>query len=439
MKITETRKKEIKARYDLIEWTLDERMRRLWAATEAKPLGHGGITALSKITGLSRIVIRQGIKELETKTFPGSETTGSPKSETGGESEAAEEDPETKAHPAPKKSGSRIRRPGGGAKSLKEKYPDLVKDLESLVEPEARGDPMSPLRWTTKSLRTLAKELRAMGYKISHMAVGTLLHELHYSLQSNQKVLEGKADHQDRNAQFDFINVQAEMAMNAGNPVLSVDTKKKELIGNYKNAGQTWEPQGSPVEVRDHDFMDEEKGKVAPYGVYDIVKNEGWVNVGTDHDTAAFAVESIRRWWLMRGKEIYPDCKEIVVTADGGGSNGYRARLWKTELQALSNEIGRSLRVSHYPPGTSKWNKIEHRLFSSISMNWKGIPLTSHEVVVNLIANTRTDTGLVVNAVLDTNKYPKGIKITKEQMKALSIERNEFHGEWNYVISPHSN
>ena len=228
MKITESRKKEIKARYDLIEWTLDERMRRLWAAAEAKTLGHGGVTALSKITGLSRIVIRQGIKELETKTFPGSETTGSPKSETGGESEVAEEDPETKSHPAPKKSGSRIRRPGGGAKSLKEKYPDLVKDLESLVEPEARGDPMSPLRWTTKSLRTLAKELRAMGYKISHMTVGTLLHELHYSLQANQKVLEGKDDHPDRNAQFDFINAQAETAMKARNPVLSVDTKKKE-------------------------------------------------------------------------------------------------------------------------------------------------------------------------------------------------------------------
>ena len=418
MKITESLKSEIKSRYDALRPALDERMRRLWAAAEAIPLGHGGITALSEVTGLSRIVIRRGIKELEEiqklekETLPGSKK---------------------------QKTRARIRRPGGGPKSLKEKYPNLVKDLESLVDPETRGDPMSPLRWTTKSLRTLAAELRAMGYEITPMTVGTLLHELNYSLQANQKVLQGKNDHPDRNAQFDFINAQAETAMKAGNPVLSVDTKKKELIGNYKNAGQTWEPKGSPVEVRDHDFMDEEKGKVPPYGVYDIGKNEGWVNVGTDHDTAAFALESIRRWWLMRGKEVYPDCTEIIVTADGGGSNGYRARLWKTELQALSNEIGRSLRVSHFTPGTSKWNKIEHRLFSSISMNWKGIPLTSHEVVVNLIANTQTDTGLVVNAVLDTNKYPKGIKIADEQMQALSIERNEFHGEWNYVISPRSN
>jgi transposase len=410
MKMTEAQRQEIRSRYEAIRWTLNERMHRLWAATEAKVLGHGGVTALSEITGLSRIVIQRGIKELEEQAFP---------------------DPESGA--------GRIRRSGAGPKPLTEKSPKLLLDLESLVEPETRGDPMSPLRWTTKSLRTLAEELRGMGYEISHTTVGELLHGLGYSLQANDKVLAGQADHPDRDAQFSFINAQAEKAMDDGNPVLSVDTKKKELIGNYKNAGQTWEPKGSPVKVQDHDFPDEALGKVAPYGIYDLQKNEGWVNVGTDHDTGTFAVESLRRWWNMQGQKSYPHCQEIVVTADGGGSNGWRSRLWKQELQMLADEIGRTIRVSHFPPGTSKWNKIEHRLFSHISMNWKGIPLTSHEVVVNLIANTRTSKGLVVHAVLDENKYPKGIKITDDQMDALNIDRNTFHGEWNYAISPRSN
>lgn len=400
---------QIEARYAAISWTLDERMRRLWAATEAKALGHGGIVTVARITGVSCRAIHVGLKELDAQELP---------------------DPASKTY--------RVRRSGAGPKELTEKSPDLLKDLESLVEPVTRGDPMSPLRWTTKSLRTLAAELNAMGYTISHVKVGELLHDLGYSLQANEKKLEGKADHPDRDAQFTFINAQAEKAMEEGNPVISVDAKKKELVGPYKNTGQTWEPKGAPVEVNDHDFPDKDLGRVTPYGVYDVQKNEGWVNVGTDHDTASFAVESIRRWWTLMGRKSYPDAKELVITADGGGSNASRSRLFKVEIQALANELGLPVRVSHFPPGTSKWNKIEHRLFSQISMNWKGQPLTSHEVIVNLIANTRTRKGLTVKAGLDENRYPPGVKVPDSQMNALNLQKNSFHGEWNYVVSPGS-
>ncbi|EQD51044.1 Rhodopirellula transposase family protein [mine drainage metagenome] len=409
MKITPELEKHITVRYKAISWTLDERMRRLWAAAEAMAMGHGGIVAVARITGVSQRAIQAGLKELEAQEFP---------------------DPDSKT--------DRIRRPGGGPKALTEKYPGLIKALESLVEPGTRGDPMSPLRWTTKSLRSLASELGTKGYKISHVTVGDLLKELGYSLQANEKTLQGKEDHPDRDAQFEFINSQAEKAMEEGNPVISVDAKKKELVGLYKNAGQTWEPKGEAVEVNDHDFPDKELGRVTPYGVYDVQKNEGWVNVGTDHDTASFAVESIRRWWTMMGRESYPHATELVITADGGGSNASRSRLFKVEIQNLANELGLPVRISHFPPGTSKWNKIEHRLFSHISMNWKGHPLTSHEVIVNLIANTRTRKGLTVKAGLDKTLYPLGVKVPDEQMNALNIQKNTFHGEWNYTVSPES-
>ena len=410
MKTEEETIRDVAERYSRLKWSMDERACRLWAGNEAISLGHGGGVAVAKATGLARQTISRGILEIKNKARHG---------------------------PSPLPPGN-VRRPGAGQKKASKKYPNILKDLESLVEPVTRGDPMSPLRWTTKSLRTLSDELKAMGYKVSHVTVGELLGLLNYSLQGNAKVKEGKAaKNNDRDPQFNFINDRADKSLQEGIPVLSVDTKKKELIGEFKNPGRTWNPKGSPTPVNDHDFP-EDAGKVAPYGVYDIHRKEGWVNVGTDHDTATFAVESLRRWWSLRGKELYPDCPEIFVTADGGGSNGSRSRLWKKELQALADEIGRPIRVSHFPPGTSKWNKIEHQLFSQISMNWKGIPLTSHEVVVNLIANTRTKTGLKVHAVLDSNKYPTGTVVSEEELKDINIKRADFRGDWNYVISPKS-
>jgi hypothetical protein len=399
---------DIKTRYEALSWTMDERMRRLWAASEAKSLGHGGVMAVFKATGISRQTIYVGLQEIEDKELP-----------------------------SPEEPRPRIRRAGAGPPTTIEKYPNILKVLESLVDPVTRGDPMSPLRWTTKSLRTLSEELKAQGYDVSHVTVGELLETLGYSLQANAKIREGiSADNPDRDAQFNYINEQSERAMEANIPVLSVDTKKKELIGQFKNPGRTWEPKKKPVTVNDHDFLDEELGKVAPYGILDLANNEGMVNVGTDHDTASFAVEGIRRWHYIRGQFLYPDCSEIFITADGGGSNGYRSRLWKLELQKLADEIGKSIRVSHFPPGTSKWNKIEHQMFSYISMNWKGIPLTSHEVVINLIANTRTRKGLKIHAVLDTNKYPTGTKVSDKELAEINIERASFRGEWNYKISP---
>ena len=397
---------QIAQRYNLVEWALDERLRRLISAAEAKVLGHGGITAVAESTGVSRRAIHTGLKELESRQL--------------------EEKP----------TGSRIRRPGAGRKSATEIDPTLQTDLELLVDPVTRGDPESPLRWTCKSLRTLADELGKMGHKVSHTHVGKLLVKLGYSLQGNKKTLEGTG-HPDRNAQFIYINEQVTNRLAKGEPVISVDTKKKELIGRFKNNGQTWRPKGEPTEVKIYDFI-EEAGRANPYGVYDIGADEGWVSVGTDHDTAAFAVQTIRRWWQVVGNKAYPNAKELFITADGGGSNGGRVRLWKLELQGLADEVGIPIRVSHYPPGTSKWNKIEHRLFSFITMNWRGEPLISHEVMLNLIANTKTKTGLSVKAELDKREYPKGIKVPDAEFATINMVRDDFHGEWNYSISPRS-
>lgn len=331
----------------------------------------------------------------------------------------------------------KIRKPGGGRKRLVEEDARLLSDLESLVEPVVRGDPESPLRWTLKSLRTLADALHSLGHTVSHMTVGVLLRQAGYSLQANQKTQEGN-QHPDRNAQFEFIYKEVGRHQADGQPVISVDTKKKELVGNFKNGGREWRPNGEPRRVKVHDFLIRSKGKAIPYGVYDLTRDEGWVNVGIDHDTATFAVESIRRWWKTMGRRAYPKARTLLITADSGGSNGARTRLWKWELQNLADECALTILVRHLPPGTSKWNKIEHRLFSFISQNWRGRPLTSLAVIVNLIAGTRTKSGLQVRCELDRGRYPKGEKITNEQMADLRIKMDEFHGDWNYKISPRS-
>ncbi len=396
----------IRARYNNLEWALDEKLRRLFAANEAKVYGHGGITLVQKATGVARNSIKQGIKELSSKK----ELIDS-------------------------SSTSRIRKTGGGRKSSVRNDRKLQVALENLVEPTTLGDPESPLRWTCKSLRQLESELRSQGFAVSHTSVGNLLKEMGYSLQGNQKTLEGSS-HPDRNAQFEFINSRVEEAMRDGQPVISVDTKKKELVGQYKNGGKELRPKGKPEQVKVYDFVDKKLGKANPYGVYDMTDNSAWVSVGTDHDTASFAVSTIRRWWFAMGKDLYPEAQELVITADGGGSNGSRVRLWKIELQKLASELNIPIHVSHFPPGTSKWNKIEHRLFSFISMNWRGKPLVSHETIVNLIAATTTRKGLKVRAELDTTYYPKGIKVTDEELQSVQIERDDFHGEWNYSIRP---
>lgn len=398
----------IRIRFNKLAWTLDERMRRLFAAAEASALGRGGITKVAQATGVSRRAIHVGLQELSDLKEP-------------------VENP-------PKR---RIRKEGAGRKSVIQTDVGLMSALEKLVEPMTRGDPESPLRWTCKSLRTLAGELAANGHPVSYPVVGDLLRELGYSLQANRKVLEG-TDHPDRNAQFEFISEQTTQQLMAGNPVISVDTKKKELVGAYKNNGTTWCPAGKPEQVKVHDFVDKELGRANPYGVYDMGSNTGWVSVGTDHDTASFAVETIRRWWGTMGRQRYPAASELMITADGGGSNGSRVRLWKMELQRLADEIRIPIHVSHLPPGTSKWNKIEHRLFSYISMNWRGQPLVSHEVIINLIAGTTTRKGLKVHAELDDSLYPAGIKVSDDEFKQIHLTRNTFHGEWNYRIDPRS-
>lgn len=384
---------------------LDERARRVWAATEASALGRGGVTQVARATGLARSTVYEGLRDLrEHAATPG-------------------------------KPDRRIRRKGGGDKPLTKKDPTVLTHLEALVDPLARGDPESPLRWTTKSTRNLAATLRAQGHRVSHGKVSDLLRELGYSLQGTRKVLEGKS-HPDRDAQFNYINAQAEAFQAAGQPVISVDTKKKELIGPFANRGQEWHASGCPEEVRVHDFPDPERGKANPYGVYDLSANTGWVSVGTDHDTAEFAVETIRRWWREMGKEQYPSATRLLITADGGGSNGSQVRLWKLALQTWADAEGLSLSVCHFPPGTSKWNKIEHRLFSEISKNWRGRPLISHEVMVDLIGQTRTKTGLKVRAALDESEYPTGKKVSNAEMSCLALERADFHGEWNYTLNP---
>jgi transposase len=397
--------KRISIRFQALSGVLDERMRRLVAAAEAEAIGYGGISIVSRATGVSRRAIRAGVKELQASE---------------------------NAKPKP---GQRIRKPGGGRKRTVDKDPTLLSDLEKLVEPGTRGDPESPLRWTCKSVRRLAQELQKMGHQTSHRMVAELLHELGYSLQANRKTLEGSS-HPDRNAQFEHIEKKVQEYLGANNPVISVDTKKRELVGDFKNGGRELRPKGQPEPVRVHDFAISGLGRATPYGVYDLAQNAGWVSVGTDHDTASFAVETIRRWWFSMGQATYPQAQGLLITADGGGSNGSRLRLWKLELQNLANELGFPVSVCHLPPGTSKWNKIEHRLFSFISQNWRGKPLVSHEVIVNLIAATRTRSGLRVHCELDTNAYPKGRKVSKQELSAVHLQRNEFHGEWNYTVPP---
>ncbi len=392
----------IKKRYDALKPHLDERVIRLVAAAEALALGRGGMTAVSKATGISRNVIARGIEEINSETS------------------------------LPKK---RVRRKGGGRKRTVDKDSTLKSDLEELIEPLTRGDPESSLRWTCKSLRNLSDELEKKGHTTSHRMVGELLKEMGYSLQATKRTLEG-AFHPDRNAQFEHIYETVKSFQNNNQPVISVDTKKKELVGQFKNNGREYHPKGQPEKVNVHDFKDPELGRAAPYGVYDLNHDTGWVNVGIDNDTSAFAVESIRRWWLTMGSHVYPGAKELLITADSGGSNGYRVRLWKIELQKFANETGMAITVRHFPPGTSKWNKIEHRLFSFISQNWRGRPLVNHEVIVNLIAATKTKSGLEVQCQLDKNSYPKGIKISNSDMKTVNITRDDFHGEWNYTIDP---
>jgi len=389
----------IKQRYEILKPYLNEKCRRLLLASEAQLIGWGGISAVNRETGVSCSTIADGINDLKA---------GAP-------------------------SDSRQRKVGGGRRRIKDIQPDIVTALERLIEPYTIGSPESPLRWTIKSTRQLADKLKEQGFKISHARVADLLKEQNYSLQANRKMIEG-GKHPDRNAQFECINRTINEFQSAELPIISVDTKKKELIGNFKNNGREYRPHDTPELVLVHDFEDKKLGKANPYGVYDIAKNTGWVSIGTDHDTAAFAVESIRRWWFQMGQQVYPGAQKLMITADGGGSNGSRVKLWKLELQKFANETGLDITVCHLPPGTSKWNKIEHRLFSFISQNWRGKPLTSLAVIVSLIAATTTRTGLKVKCAIDNGLYPKGIKINKAEMNKLTIDTSDFHGEWNYTI-----
>lgn len=395
----------LRAKFDTLLPHLDERAQRLALAAEARSLGHGGIAAVARASGSARSRVQQGVAELES----GVEPTG------------------------------RVRRPGAGRKAVTESDPGVVAALLALVEPTRRGDPESALCWTTLSLKHLAVELTASGHRVSTWTVANLLRAQGFSLQANTKTIEGN-QHPDRDGQFCYLNAQAMDHATCGDPVISVDTKKKELIGGYKNNGREWRPKGEPVPVGVHDFKDPVLGKVNPYGVYDVTADSGWVSVGTDHDTSAFAVNAIRSWWKATGKDAYPGASRLLITADGGGSNGYRTRLWKTELAQLAAETGLSITCSHLPPGTSKWNKIEHRLFSRISINWRGRPLTSHEVIVNTIAGTTTASGAPITAILDTTEYPAGIKIPDKQMRDLEtsgvLARHHWHGEWNYTLQP---
>ena len=392
----------VNKKYRLLLPELTEQGRRLFAGIEASEEGWGGVSAVSRATGLSRTTVARGIRDFK--------------------------DPQRLA-------SGRVRKDGGGRKKKTKVDPTLKKDLQALIEPYTRGDPESPLRWTSKSVRKLAVELTKMGHQVSHCTVASLLREMNYSLQSNRKTTEGK-QHPDRNAQFKYINRQARKQQRAGQPVISVDTKKKELVGDFKNAGREWHPQGHPEKVRVHDFIDKELGKVAPYGVYDLTKNDGWVSVGIDHDTAAFAVAAIRRWWRKMGRPAYSKASHLLITADSGGSNSSRSRLWKVELQKMANQTGLTITVCHFPPGTSKWNKIEHRMFSFITKNWRGKPLTDRATIVNLIGSTKTEEGLRIRCELDTNKYPKGIKVPDEQLEKVKLKKHKFHGEWNYTIHP---
>lgn len=388
---------------------MDERMRRHWAAAEAQAYGWGGVRAVSRVLGMSHNTIQKGLGELAQRA-------NDPRAVTD----------------------LRVRRPGGGRKRQTQVDPELFDNLERLIGPGTRGDPESLLRWTCKSTTHLANELSRLGHPASPRTVGRLLNEAGYSLQSNRKTKEGDA-HPDRNAQFEYIHQTAKGFQDRGQPVISVDTKKKELVGDFKNAGREWRPKGKPEDVQVHDFLDPQLGKAIPYGIYDLSENQGWVSVGIDHDTARFATEAIRRWWKKIGAKHYRKARELLITADGGGSNGSRCRLWKVALQDLATHLEIPIRVCHFPPGTSKWNKIEHRMFCHITQNWRGRPLISHEVIINLIANTTTKAGLKIRAELDTGSYPAGIKVTDSELAALNLKRAQFHGEWNYTVSPKQN
>jgi hypothetical protein len=401
--------RQIAAKYRSLGELMNERMRRQWAAAEAQAYGWGGLQAVSGAIGMSPNTIRKGLGELASR-------------------EANPDQPVS----------TRLRREGGGRKRCSEADPELIESLARLVEPMTRGDPMSPLRWTCKSTSNLAEELARQGHGVSPRTVGRLLSADGYSLQSNRKTKEGSS-HPDRNAQFEHINRTVEAFQHRGQPVISVDTKKKELIGEFKNGGREWRPKGEPEEVKVHDFIDAELGKAIPYGVYDVSENKGWVSVGIDHDTARFAAEAIRRWWKKMGVKRYGDARELLITADGGGSNGSRCRLWKVALQELATKLQLPIHVCHFPPGTSKWNKIEHRMFCHITQNWRGRPLVSHEVIIQLIANTRTKVGLKIRAELDTGRYPTGIKISNDELAALRLKPAKFHGDWNYALLPARN
>ena len=399
----------IRRKFDSLDPVMDERVRRQWAASEAISLAWGGISAVAMGTGMSRSTIRAGIRELREREQAGGAAVPS----------------------------TRVRRPGGGGKPLVQTDPAITRALEDLVAPQTRGDPMSPLRWTLKSTSRLAAELTGRGHPVSARTVAALLKAADYSLQGNRKTREG-GKHVDRDAQFNQINARVMAAQARGQPVVSVDAKKKELVGDFKNGGKEWHRKGKPEEVRVYDFIDTapDKGRVTPYGVYDLTANEGWVSVGTDHDTARFAAQTIGKWWREMGHARYPHATELLITADGGGSNSSRCRLWKIALQELADATGLTLHVSHFPPGTSKWNKIEHRLFCHVTQNWRGKPLVSHDLIVKLIGSTTTSTGLKVKAALDTNRYESGIKVTDKELDAVRIKRDDFHGEWNYSILP---
>ena len=397
---------QIQAKYRSLSPLMDERMRRQWAAAESRAYGWGGVQAVSGAIHISPNTIRKGLAELTAQD----------------------------SHPDAV-IDSRLRKPGGGRKRCSDSDAGLMETLEWLVEPLTRGDPCSPLRWTCKSTTNLADELSQMGHPVSPRTIGRMLNADGYSLQSNRKTKEG-ASHPDRNAQFELINTTVKQFQERGQPVISVDTKKKELVGPFKNGGREWQPVGEPEQVQVHDFMDKDLGKAIPYGVYDLSQNEGWVSVGIDHDTARFAVQAIHRWWKKMGSKRYRNAQQLLITADGGGSNGSRSRLWKVALQDLANGMGLPVRVCHFPPGTSKWNKIEHRMFSHITQNWRGRPLVSHEVVIQLIASTTTKTGLTIRAELDPGQYPIGTLVSEEQLAALNLKRAEFHGEWNYSLLP---
>lgn len=395
----------VRRRFARVRKVLNERQRRLWAAAEAEVLGYGGVSTVARATKISRRAIHVGLREL-------------------------------KAGGAPLDAG-RVRRPGAGRKPLTATQPRVTAALDALVEPTSRGDPQSPLRWTCRSVRRLADELGRQGFVIGRQKVADLLHELGYSLQANRKTQEG-AGHPDRNAQFEYINRRVKALQRRGQPVISVDTKKKELVGNFRNGGGEWRPAGDPLEVRVHDFQDPERGKAIPYGVYDLTNNEAWVSVGVNHDTAAFAVQTILRWWRKMGRRRFPDAQELLVTADGGGSNSARCKLWKVALQEFADETGLKVHVCHFPPGTSKWNKIEHRLFCHITRNWRGQPLNELEIIVQLIGRTTTREGLKVQAALDRRNYPKGVKVAHDDFATIQLQPAKFHGDWNYTIAPRS-